>query len=306
MVLTILAGSVAVALLTLVGFANLSGLAAERRRVVAAAVGYTREGDLPLIERLQRWFRRTRPGSYVERELRLAGIGHRPLTVVAVATVVGLGVAFVLWTALAPIFGLLGLGTGVLGVRFYLRRAKERRLEAFILQMPELARVLANATNAGLSIGTAIAIASEELVHPAGTELQQVSDALRFGTDLETALDDMGNRLPSREVAVLLSTLVVCAKSGGSLVSSLRDIADTLEGRKETRREIRTTLAQSLATGYMIISLGFAMLFLLNAVQPGSVEKMTEHIVGQIALVVSGTLFLSGYLMIRKMARFDI
>lgn len=301
----ILGGSVAASLLALLGFSNLSGLAAERRRVIATAVGYTAERDLPVHERLQRWFRRTRLGSYVERELQLAGIQHRPLTVVAVASTLGLGVAFVLWSALAPLFGLLGLGTGVIGVQMYLRRAKERRLEAFIVQMPELARVLANATNAGLSIATAIAIASEEVAHPAGTELKQVSTALRFGTDLETALNDMGSRLPSREVGVLLSTLVVCARSGGSLVTSLRDIANTLEGRKETRREIRTTLAQSLATGYMIIGLGFAMLFLLNFIQPGSVEAMTSHIVGQIALAVSGSLFLGGYLMIRKMVRFD-
>ena len=47
-------------------------------------------------------------------------------------------------------------------------------------------------------------------------------------------------RLPSREVAVLVSTLLVSARSGGSLVTALRDIADTLEARKETRREVRT------------------------------------------------------------------
>lgn len=306
MVLIILAGSIGAAILALLGVGNLSDLVAERRRVMAAAAGYRTEQDLPVIERLQRWFRRTRLGAYVERELRLAGIDYRPLTVVTVAASVGLGTAFVLWNALAPVFGIVGLLVGVVGMRAYMRRAKERRLEAFILQMPELARVLANATNAGLSIGTAIAIASEELVDPAGVELQQVSNALQFGTDLETALDDMGDRLPSREVGVLLSTLVVCARSGGSLVSSLREIAETLEGRKETRREIRTTLAQSLATGYMIIVLGFAMLFLLNMIQPGSVEAMTSHILGQIALVVAGGLFAGGYLMIRKMARFDL
>lgn len=305
MVLSIMGGSIAAALLTLVGFADLSGLAAERRRVVSTAVGYTEERDLPVHERLHRWFPRTKLGSYIEHELQLAGISRRPLTVLAVATALGCGVAFVLWSALSPVFGVLGLGAGVLGVRMYLQRAKARRLEAFIVQMPELARVLANATNAGLSIATAIAIAAEELVHPAGTELEQVSNALRFGTDLETALDDMNARLPSREVAVLLSTLVVCARSGGSLVTSLRDIAETLESRKETRREIRTTLAQSLATGYMIIALGFSMLFLLNLIQPGSVDAMTGHPIGQIALVVAGSLFVAGFLIIRKMTRFD-
>jgi len=65
-------------------------------------------------------------------------------------------------------------------------------------------------------------------------------------------------------------------------------------------------LAQSVATGYMIIAMGVGMLFLLNTIQPGSVEAMTGHIVGQIALVISGSLFALGFIMIRRMTTFDI
>lgn len=306
MVLIILLGSVAATACVVLGVSTLSGLAAERRRLTSAALGHETERDQPIIDRLNRSFRRTRLGRSVERELALTGIEQRPVVVVLLAAGVALVTAYILWTALAPIFGVLGLLTGAFGLRAFIQRAKERRLEAFILQMPELARVLANATSAGMSIATSIAIAGEELAAPGGTELQRVSNSLRFGTDLQSALDDMGSRLPSREVAVLLSTLVVCSRSGGSLVTSLRDIADTLEVRKETRREIRTTLAQSMATSRLIIVMGVGMLFLLNMIQPGSVEAMTGHIVGQIALVISGTLFTAGFFMIRRMARFDI
>ncbi len=306
MVLIALGCSVAAVLSALLGLRSLSLVATDRRRLAAAIAGYERVEDQPLFDRLNRQFRRTRLGQLVERELVLAGLNQRPLLVVLVAGAVGVATAYVLWTALAPVFGVLGASAGAFALRAYIRRAKARRLEAFIVQMPELARVLANATNAGLSITTALGIAGEELAAPAGTELRNVANALRFGTDLETALDDMGRRLPSREVGVLLSTLVVCARSGGSLVTSLRDIADTLEDRKETRREIKTTLAQALATGYLVIALGFGMLFLLNAIQPGSVEAMTTQAVGQLALLVSGSLLALGFYLIRRMTRFDV
>jgi tight adherence protein B len=61
-----------------------------------------------------------------------------------------------------------------------------------------------------------------------------------------------------------------------------------------------------LATGYLVIAMGVGMLFLLNAIQPGSVEAMTGHLVGQIALVISGALFLLGFFLIRRMTRMDI
>ena len=306
MVLTILLGSIATSVCLLLGARLLLGLSAERRQVAAAAAGYDNASDQPLMDQANQWFQGTRLGLVVQRELALAGIDQRPIVVALAVATIGIVTSYVLWSALAPVFGVLGLGAGVLAARAYIRRAKQRRLEAFIVQMPELARVLANATNAGLSIPTAIGVAGEELAAPAGVELQQVASSMRFGSDLESALDGMAERLPSREVAVLLSTLIVCARSGGSLVTSLRDIADTLEARKETRREVRTTLAQSLATGYLVIAMGFGMLFLLNTIQPGSVEAMTGHIVGQIALVISGALFVMGFLLIRRMTRMDI
>ena len=85
-----------------------------------------------------------------------------------------------------------------------------------------------------------------------------------------------------------MSTLLVSARAGGSLVTSLRTIADTLEERKETRREIRSTLAQSVATGYTVIGMGFGLLLLLNVINPGTVEKMTRNPIGQAALVFAG------------------
>jgi tight adherence protein B len=299
-------GAAASVVLALVGVRNLMSLASERRRIAAAAAGVDELSDLPLLDRANRWFRTTRPGQALDRELVLAGVNARAVVVALLVLGAGVGVGYVMWTALAPIFGVLGLSAGVIALRAFLRRAKARRLEAFIAQMPELARVLANATNAGLSIPTAVGIAGDELDDPARGELQRVANSLRFGTDIETALDDMSRRLPSREVSVLLSTLIVCARSGGSLVTSLRDIADTLEQRKETRREIRTTLAQSVATGYMVIGLGGGMLFLLNGIQPGTVEAMTGNIIGQIALVVSFGLFIGGFFIIRRMTRLDL
>lgn len=274
-----------------------------QRRAVASVAMDRQEGGRRRIDLVQERFARTRLGRRLERELMLAGSTRSPLVVALGGLGTGLGIGAVLWTVLAPALGVLGVLSSVVAVRTYLRRGKDRRREAFISQMPELARVLANATNAGLSISTAIAIAADEMAEPARTELRRVASSQAFGNGLESALDELQDRVPSREVAVLLSTLLVSARSGGSLVTSLRTIADTLEQRKETRREIRTTLAQSVATGYTVIGLGVAILALLNVVNPGTVEIMTRNIFGQAALLFASLLFTVGFVAIRAMTR---
>ena len=257
------------------------------------------------LDSADRRFRGTRLGAWVERQLVLAGVERPPFVVAAVAASGTLLVCYLLWVLLAPLFGVLGLVVGFQALRVFLARARDRRREDFVGQMPELARVLANATSAGLSLRTAIEMAAEELGDPARTELRRIAQGMAFGASLEASLEQVQQRLPSREVSVLISTLLVSARSGGSLVSALRDIADTLDNRKEVRREIRTVLAQDLATGYIVIGMGVALLFMLNATRPGTVEKMTVQPLGQAALLIAGALYTVGALAVRRMTRID-
>lgn len=303
--LTVLLMSAAMMLL-LAGLLDLASGPIAQRRALGSVLDESGGEQPDRLGRLDRAFSRTRAGRALQRQLVLAGSSRSPLVVLLVGSGVALALATTLWNLFAPAFGVVGLLLGGLLLRGWLQRGRDRRREAFIAQMPELARVLANATNAGLSIATAIAIAADELEEPARGELRQVSTSLTFGSDLETALNEVRDRLPSREVAVLMSTLLVSARAGGSLVTSLRTIADTLEERKETRREIRSVLAQSVATGYTVIGMGFGLLLLLNVLNPGTVETMTRNPFGQVALLFAGTLFAVGFAVIRRMTRLSL
>ncbi|HYI53583.1 MAG TPA: type II secretion system F family protein [Microlunatus sp.] len=303
----IMLGAVLAVVLATAGMAEFATHSAERREVALAARQGTATGEsggTPL-SRVSRRFNRTRIGRWLEHELTLAGFRYPPLAVFAVCLVVTVTIPYVLAQLLAPAFGVVGLVGGYLLLRAWLQRARERRREKFVQQIPELARILSNATNAGLSIATAWAVAEAELAEPARSEIQRLNSAVRFGAPLEEAMLQLNDRLPSREVRVLMSTMVVSARSGGSLVKALRDISFTLDDRKEVRREIRTTLAQARSTSVLVAILGVGILLMLNSIRPGTVELMTRSLVGQIALVLGFGLFAAGFVVIRRMTRVE-
>ena len=281
--------------------------AGDRRQAVSTTLEGTVKHEPPgsRFARLSRRFNHTRLGRYLERDLVLAGVNYPPILVFAGLVVATIAIPYALAQLLAPLFGVVGLVGGYALLRAWLRRARERRRERFVQQIPELARLLSNATNAGLSIATAWVVAESELAEPAKTEIQRLNAAVRFGSSLEEAMLQLNDRLLAREVRVLMSTLVVSARSGGSLVKALRDISLTLDDRKEVRREIRTTLAQARTTSLLVIAMGIGILLLLNVIQPGTVEKMTHNLIGQLALVVASGLFAIGFLVVRRMTRID-
>lgn len=255
---------------------------------------------------LDRLVLRTRAGAGFRDALTRGGIEVGPAKALAVSAAVSLLLALVLTRSLSPLLFPVGLALGVQATRMFLRRAQNKRREAFIAQMPELARTLSNATSAGLSVRTALAMAVDELAEPASSELRSVTEQLNLGASLEAALTGLERRLPSREAAILISTLVVSARSGGGLVTALRDIAETLETRKETRREIRTTYAQAVATAYAVLAMGVGVLFLLDRIQAGTVDTMLRDPLGQAALLVASAVYAGGILVIRRMTRIEV
>ncbi|GGL39702.1 type II secretion system F family protein [Phycicoccus endophyticus] len=301
----ILAGALAAVLFFVLALRSFVGVARDRRAAEQAAELLHTEEQSSLVEVFDQRLVRTRLGRWLAHELDLAGLKQRPVVVLVSGVVVGIVTTYLLWRFVAPLLGVAGLAIGVLAVRRYLQRAQTRRKEAFVAQLPELARVLANASHAGLSLPTALAVAGDELSEPARSELARVATRLNFGAPLDTALHELYDRIGSRETNVLMSTLVVSARSGGSLVTALRDIAETLDQRKETRREVATTLSQAIASSNLVIVMGFAMLLLVNAIEPGTVDRMTREPVGQVALVLGGSLFATGYIVIRRMTGFD-
>ncbi|RFU37303.1 hypothetical protein DZF91_33605 [Actinomadura logoneensis] len=283
----------------------LTGWGQRRRLVSRAELGIDTTPNGPLV-RLDRVLRRTSAGKSLARRLHNSGLRIRVSTFVLLLSAVALLAVFVIGQWIGAVYGI----AAAVGVAFlflsYLRRREDRRKEEFIAQLPELARVLSNATQAGLVMTTAIEIAADELSEPAGEELKRTADALRLGQPLEEALHDLGERLPSRELGVLISTLVVSARAGGSLVTALRTISTTLEDRKEIRREVLTIMGEATVTNVSVIGLSIVALGLINVIQPGALRAMSHHLIGQVILVIALSLFVGSVVIVRRITRIDV
>ncbi|MDT0265383.1 type II secretion system F family protein [Streptomyces sp. DSM 44915] len=280
---------------------RLSGTAPVASGPAAAAGGRRRRFD-----RLDRRLRGTALGRRLRLKLRATGldlsVGEYAAYVLGAVAALWLIASVVLAPFFGPVFGLVALWGG----NTFLNWQRAKRTERFIGQLPELARLIANGTAAGLAMRTALSMAAEEMEDPAGAELTTVADQLAVGRSLEEALGELGERLPSRELTVLVTTLILANRAGGTIVSSLRNLTNTLEERKETRREVRTMLAEINATAVTIPLLGLGALLMINSMSPGALGRVTGSTGGQIAMLVSLGLYVVGFVVVRRFGRVDV
>ncbi|HET6354982.1 type II secretion system F family protein [Streptomyces sp.] len=255
---------------------------------------------------VDRRLKQTRFGKKIEQRLAATGLDLTPgeFFVYMVAAVAGfwLLASSVLASFFGPIAGVIALWSAFA----FLNWQRQKRIEKFINQLPELSRIIANATQAGLALRMAISMAAEELEEPAGDELAKVANALALGHSIDDALGELADRLPSRELVVLVTTLVLSNRSGGAIVSSLRNLTETLEERKETRREVRTQLSQVTLTAYIVPGMGLAMLMLMDSVWDGALDKITGNTLGQAVVLIALGLYLVGFFLVRRLAKIEV
>lgn len=253
-----------------------------------------------------RVLRRTARGRDLAVRLSSAGLDTPPATFVGIMAAAAVGTYVVTSVILPPVLGLMLAFAAVAGCLGWLERKRSQRRFEFVAQLPDIARLLSNGTSAGLSMVGAVEMAAREIDDPARAELALVVEEIRLGRPLDEALEGLQRRLPSREVGVLLSTLVIQQRAGGDLVSALQDLADTLEARKDTLREVRTLMAGAVFTSWLVGAMGAGTLVLLNLIKPGTLDKMTTSLVGIVALAVAGAMYLVGFLIIVRTTRIEV
>jgi tight adherence protein B len=255
--------------------------------------------------RLNAVFERTRPGHKLQVALDGAALPlramHAALIALAGAVAGYFFASLIVGRAASVVFG----GLVVVALWMWLDHKRALRRDAFMSQLPELARILSNGASAGLSMVSAYGVAVEELDDPARTELQIALEEIRIGQPFERAMENLGERMPSRELSVLVSTLAIQQRSGGDLVRALSDMAATLEARRDTQREVRTLMAGATATSYVVMVIGAAALFLADLIRPGTLDRVAGSPLGILALGVAGILFVVGFVLIRRITRIE-
>lgn len=281
--------------------------AAERARIRSRnALAEAERRDRRLVNRLDAALQRTGPGAQLAAHLAGGGVALAPVIFLAlgIAAMVTtyLVVASVLPTWLA-VPAAAGAGYGTLQV---VERQRRRRREKFISQLPDVARLISNGSQAGLSLLSALEVAQNDLDDPAGEELAHVASQIRLGQPLEKALEAMARRMPSRDVGVLVSTLIIQQRAGGDVVEALSDLAATLESRRDTAREVKVMLVGAVFTSYVIPFLVIGLLLLLNLTSPGALDEMVSSLAGRLVLAIAGIMTTVGYLMIRRITRTEL
>lgn len=161
-----------------------------------------------------------------------------------------------------------GVGLGLLpfGILSFKRT---RRIRAFNAVLAESIDMLARALRAGHSVVGAMEMLAANAQEPAASEFGEIFEQQNLGLPMRDALMQLLDRVPSADLRVLVTAILVQRDTGGNLAEILDRTVFVIRERLRIQGEIQVQTAQGRLTGWILSSLPLVMLVLLNLVNPG-------------------------------------
>ena len=195
---------------------------------------------------------------------------------------------------------------GFMAPAYYVRFVRDRRVARIEAQLIEFLPALGSSLRSGFAFKPAVEAAALQVSAPLGDELGTFLNDLNLGADSATALQDMGDRVGSRDLDVVITAIQVQRTTGGNLPEILDAAASALRDRERIRGEVKTFTAQQRMTGLVLSVYPVLVGLLLLAIMPSVWSKLFTETAGQMMLAIAVVLQVVGFLAIQRALKIEV
>jgi tight adherence protein B len=218
---------------------------------------------------------------------------------------VGFALLGLLRYGFGPQFIVAAVGGYLIPMRF-VRYRQRKRLNTFNRQLPETLSLLANGLKAGFSLPQALDSVAQNTQPPLSEELGRVVREMNIGVSLEQALHNLLRRVPSDDLDLIATAILIHNSVGGNLARVLDSISHTIRQRVQVKAQTMALTAQARASGWVITLLPVVVAGLLYLIAPDYFRVMTTEQLGLVLLGIAGVMIFLGNLLIRRIVNIKV
>jgi tight adherence protein B len=201
---------------------------------------------------------------------------------------------------------IMALIIGLFIPKIYLDLKKNKRLQLFNSQLGDALIVMANALRAGFGFQQAMDTVRREMPDPLATEFTWTLREMNLGISQDEALLNMGQRVKSDDLDLIITGIIIQKQVGGNLAEILENISGTIRERARIKKEIKVLTAQGRLSGIIIGVLPIILIFAMLTINPDYFNKMLHNPLGIMFLGAGAVLEVIGMLVIRKITDIEL
>jgi tight adherence protein B len=147
---------------------------------------------------------------------------------------------------------------------------------------------------------------TKELPDPISEEIRQVLEEVSLGATAEDALIALQQRIPSYDLELIVTAVLIQRRAGGNLAEMMDTIAHTIRERLRLLGEVRVITAEARMSMWLLALLPVGLLVVMSALNPGYMGPMLEDPRGQTLLLAAAGMELLGVFVLRRMSNIEV
>lgn len=187
-----------------------------------------------------------------------------------------------------------------------LRVQRNRRMKAFDHVLPDAIDMISRSLKAGHAVSAAFEIAVEQVREPVSSEFRVLTARTRHGMALREAYTQLAERVPTSDLRIFITAVLVNHETGGNLPSVLDRLTEMIRVRTRLIGEMRAKTAQGRITGLILIALPAALALMMKISNPGYIDPFFSSHMGKILMGYSVCSWLIGGSMIYRITRMEV
>ncbi len=203
-------------------------------------------------------------------------------------------------TAIAPAVALLFVPFA------WLKYRESQSMAKFDDQLPEALDLLSRSLRSGLALSAGMEIITQEMEEPLRSEFAAAADEINLGLSFREALENMCERVPSRDLRFFAVAILIQRDTGGNAAEILDQISGLVRERSKFKRHVQTLTAEGRISGVVLIGLPIAMFIYLYFINYNYVSLLWKDPIGYLMSIVSIVNMFIGYFVIRKITQIEI
>lgn len=262
-----------------------------------------RDDQLSEIPTFHRILEKMNLSSYLGEWIRRAGLEMKVGELVLRMLILGaLGFALSLMIR-NPVLGVLLTVLLCLAPLIRLVIQAQKRLRAFISAFPDALDMMTSALRAGHALNQAMQLVGNEAPDPIGPEFKRAFEQYNLGLDLRDALLNLSERIPSLDLKLFVTAILLQRETGGNLTEILENISYTIRERFKLIGQIRTYTAQGRMSGWILGLLPVIFVLIVSLLNPGYLAPLFQEALGHKLVAASVALQVIGFYFIRKIVK---
>jgi len=193
---------------------------------------------------------------------------------------------------------LIGMAIGVASPFILVRFMDKKRRAKFNAQLGDGLMIMSSCLKGGLTLIQSFEVLAEEMDPPIGQEVSLLVREIKVGVSLEEALTRLDKRMPSEEITLIVSAILVARETGGDLTKVFARLIETIRDRSKLKEMVQTLTLQARLQAVIISLLGPVFALVVLRINPRHFEVMWQNEIGKILLMAAGFLQLIGIILI--------